>query len=210
MTDTRRPALSPDKLRRMQDLADKRAESHARANEVVSNWVLAAALGASAFGLNAALTGDESWLLFASAICFAASGVLVFAAGLATMLSSVHLEASQSWIQELEEETLGNGALPYTPLSWRVTFTIDAGGSVQNGLLTLQGGRSFALEGTSKFNVASSLSSLKLQTADKGIKIQLKKVLLDDEASPPAVVGGSLAYKILGQSGKADVPAPAP
>ena len=80
----------------------------------------------------------------------------------------------------------------------------------QDGLLTLQGGRSFALEGTSKFNVASSLSSLKLQTADKGIKIQLKKVLLDDAASPPAVVGGDLAYKILGQSGKAEVPAPAP
>ena len=31
---------------------------------------------------------------------------------------------------KVKEETLGNGALPYTPLRWRVTFTIDAGGSV--------------------------------------------------------------------------------
>jgi hypothetical protein len=107
---------------------------------------------------------------------------------------------------KVAEETLADGVLPFVPLGWRVNFTIDAAGAVQNGLLTLDGGRSFVLEGTNKFSVASKLSSLKLQTADKGIKLQLKKVELDDEASPTAVVGGELRFKILGQNGKAPLP----
>ncbi len=106
MTDPLAPPLLPEQQKRLQELADKRAESHARANEAVANWILAAALGTSAFGLNAALTGDKSWLLFASAIGFALSGLLIFATGLATMRSAVHFEASQSWLQEIEPETV--------------------------------------------------------------------------------------------------------
>jgi hypothetical protein len=107
---------------------------------------------------------------------------------------------------KVKEETAGNGALPVAPKGWRVNFTIDAAGNVQNGLLTLDGGRSFVLEGTNKFNLATNLSSLKLQTADKGIKLQLKKVELDDAVVPGAVVGGDLSFKILGQKGKTALP----
>jgi hypothetical protein len=108
---------------------------------------------------------------------------------------------------KVKEEDITNVALPFTPLGWRVNFTVAADGAVSNGLLTLDGGRMFPLEGTNKFNLAKNESSLKLQSPDKGIKLQLKKVVLDDEASPSEVVGGSLNYKILGQSGKADLPA---
>jgi hypothetical protein len=111
---------------------------------------------------------------------------------------------------KVKEETPTGGALPVAPQAWRVTFSIDGQSLVQNAVLTLEQGRSFPLEGSHKFNLKKNLSNLKLQTADKGIKIQLKKVVLDDEAAPPTVVGGGLGYKILGQSGKADVPAPAP
>jgi hypothetical protein len=107
---------------------------------------------------------------------------------------------------KVQEETLANGGLPAAPQGWRVQFTIAADGGVQGGLLTLELGRSFPLEGTHKFKLATNLSSLRLQTADKGIKLQLKQVELDDEAPPNAVVGGDLSYKILGQSGKAPLP----
>ena len=111
---------------------------------------------------------------------------------------------------KIKQETPSNGPLPVAPQGWRVNFTVDADGQVQNGLLTLDGGRTFALVGTHKFNFASGLSNLKLQTApdgvDKGIKIQLKQVELDDDVVPTAVEGGDLTFKILGQSGKASLP----
>jgi hypothetical protein len=52
----------------------------------------------------------------------------------------------------------------------------------------------------------SGESSLKLQTADKGIKLDLKKLVLDDTADPVGVTGGSLSQKILGQSHKTEIP----
>ena len=111
---------------------------------------------------------------------------------------------------KIKEETPTNGPLPVAPQGFRVNFTVDAEGQVQNGLLTLDGGRTFVLEGTHKFNFASGLSNLKLQTApdgaDKGIKLQLKQTELDDAVAPAAVVGGDLTFKILGQSGKASLP----
>lgn len=107
---------------------------------------------------------------------------------------------------KVKEDDTTTDPLPFTPLGWRVDFTIAADGAVQDGLLTLDGGRNFVLTGTNKFNLAKNESSLKLQTADKGIKLQLKKVELDDEVLPTEVVGGALSYKILGQSGKATLP----
>jgi hypothetical protein len=123
-------------------------------------------------------------------------------------LASVQKASGSLGDMKVKEETTSNGALPVAPQSWRVDFTIDGAGLVQNAVLTLELGRTFPLEGTNKFNLAKNESSLKLQTADKGIKLQLKKVELDDEVAPPAVVGGDLSYKILGQSGKASLPLP--
>jgi len=107
---------------------------------------------------------------------------------------------------KVKEEDLTTGALPFTPLGWRLDFGIDAAGAVQNAVLTLDNARTFPLQGTNKFNLATNLSGLKLQSATKGIKLQLKKVELDDESAPTALVGGSLSYKILGQGGKATLP----
>ena len=108
--------------------------------------------------------------------------------------------------EKVKEETTSNGALPVAPQGWQVNFTITAEGAVEAATLTLEGGRNFDLVATQKYNFAKNLSTLKLETADKGIKIQLKKVELDDEVVPTAVVGGDLGYKILGQSGKATLP----
>jgi len=106
---------------------------------------------------------------------------------------------------KLSEETLDDQTpLPVAPQGWRLDFTLGAGGVLESGLLTLEGGRSFELQGSHKFKLASDLSSLKLQTADKGIRVQLKNVGLDD--STQAVSGGDLSYKILGQSGRVSLP----
>ena len=61
------------------------------------------------------------------------------------------------------------------------------------------------LEGKNKFDLVRDLTSLKLQTPDKGIKIQLKKIGIDEGATPQ-VMGGDLNYKILGQKGKVPLP----
>lgn len=96
--------FSAAQMQRMREVADKRAESHSRGNEIVTSWLLAAALGVSAFGLNAALSGgDKNWIMFASAVTFGLSGTFVFATGLCLMMSSALGEGSESWIQLLDE-----------------------------------------------------------------------------------------------------------
>ena len=107
---------------------------------------------------------------------------------------------------KIKETTPTSGALPFAPLGWLLEFDIDSAGSVQSALLILEGGRSFPLTGTNKFKVASGASSLKLQSAAKGIRIALKKIALDDTTNPMGVSGGSVSTRILGQSGSATIP----
>lgn len=92
------------------------------------------------------------------------------------------------------------------PLGWVLEFDIDASGEVQNASLVLEGGRSFALTGSNKFKFTSGESSVKLRTEDNGIKIDLKKVMFEDDVDPVAVNGGDLSQRILGQSRKAVIP----
>ncbi len=109
---------------------------------------------------------------------------------------------------KLKEETSSSGALPYTPLGWLIEFELDANGQVLNGMLTLEGGRNFALTGTNKFNFASNQSSLKLSSDPKGISLQLKKLGLDDSTDPlpMQITEGDLSYRMLGQSGQTPLP----
>jgi hypothetical protein len=102
-----------------------------------------------------------------------------------------------------------NGALTQMPLGWLVEFDIDDSDEISNGSLTLEGGRLFTLTGSNKFKFTTGESTLKLQSADKGVRIDLKKVVFDDGVSPVATDGGDLSQKILGQSHKAVIP-PAP
>lgn len=119
-----------------------------------------------------------------------------------------HTQAASGTIgaAKIQETTPSNGALPFPPLGWLLEFDIDAMSSVQNALLTLEGGRAFSLAGTNKFKVASGQSSLKLQSADKGIRVALKKIVLDDATNPMSVTGGAVSTRILGQIGNAPLP----
>ena len=103
-----------------------------------------------------------------------------------------------------EQSESNQTPLPMAAQGWRLDFTLGAGGVFESALLTLDGGRSFPLQGSNRFKLASNVSSLKLQSADKGISIQLRKVGLDGATN--AVSGGDLGYKILGQSGKVSLP----
>ncbi|MEN8160712.1 MAG: hypothetical protein ABFS41_11635 [Myxococcota bacterium] len=95
--------------------------------------------------------------------------------------------------------------LPVTPQGWRVEFTLDGSDTVVNPTLTLEGDPAIPLEGSNKFDIVRDLTSLKLQSPDKGIKIRLKKIGID-EGDMPQVVDGDLSYKILGQRGKRSLP----
>lgn len=111
--------------------------------------------------------------------------------------------------EKVSEETTSSGPLTQPTLGWVVEFDIDDTDEISNGSLTLEGGRLFTLTGSNKFKFTTGESSLKLQSADKGIRIDLKKVVFDDGVSPVAIDGGDLSQKILGQSHKAVIP-PAP
>jgi hypothetical protein len=104
-----------------------------------------------------------------------------------------------------EEMATDVSPLPIPAQGWQVDFVLDGSDTVESATLTLEGGRSFPLMGTSKFNLSKDLSTLKLQTEDKGIKIQVKKLGLDAEASPK-LTGADLGYRILGQKGKVSLP----
>ncbi len=107
---------------------------------------------------------------------------------------------------KIKETASSNGALPFAPLGWLLEFDIDSLADVANALLTLEGGRNFPLTATNKFKFASGLSSMKLQSVDKGIRIDLKKLTLDDATNPVGVTGGGVSARILGQSATATLP----
>jgi hypothetical protein len=96
--------------------------------------------------------------------------------------------------------------LPFPALGWLLQLDIDASGAVSNAVLTLESGRTFPLTGTNKFKFSSGESSLKLESADKGIKLSLKKIVLDDSTSPMGVTGGDVSPRILGQKAKSTIP----
>ncbi len=107
---------------------------------------------------------------------------------------------------KVSETTTATGALPFAPQGWLLEFDVDAQAAVDNGLLTLEGGRSFPLTGKHKFKLGSGLSSVKLQSAAKGVRIELSRVRLDDATSPLGVSGGALSPRILGQAAKVTLP----
>jgi hypothetical protein len=107
---------------------------------------------------------------------------------------------------KLKEEVPSSGVLPFPALGWLLQLDIDASGAVSNAVLTLESGRTFPLTGTNKFKFSSGESSLKLESADKGIKLSLKKIVLDDSTSPMGVTGGDVSPRILGQKAKSTIP----
>jgi hypothetical protein len=110
---------------------------------------------------------------------------------------------------KIKEETASSDSpLPVMPLGWLLEYDLAADGVVSNAELTLEGGRSFALTGANKFNLASNESSLKLSSDPKGVSITLKGVGLDDSTNPlpMQIDGGDVSYRALGQSGRVTLP----
>lgn len=105
-----------------------------------------------------------------------------------------------------EGDTTTDSPLPDAPLGWLLEYDLASDGQISNAELTLEGGRSFPLTGTNKFNLGANESSLKLQSDPKGVSVQLKKVSLDDASDPMEIMGGDLSYRALGQSGRAELP----
>lgn len=107
-----------------------------------------------------------------------------------------------------EDTSSSDSPLPVAPLGWLLEYDLAADGAVSNAGLTLEGGRSFALSGTNKFNIAIDESSLKLSSDPKGVSVTLKGVGLDDSGNPAPmqIDGGDLSYRALGQSGRVTLP----
>jgi hypothetical protein len=106
-----------------------------------------------------------------------------------------------------ESSTSSDSPLPDPPLGWLLEYDLGPDGTtVTNAELVLEGGRSFPLTGTSKFNFSSNQSSLKLSSDPKGISISLKKLGLDDASDPMDITEGDMSYKALGQSGRVTLP----
>jgi hypothetical protein len=108
---------------------------------------------------------------------------------------------------KIKEDATSTLALP-APLGWLLEYDLAADGTITNAVLTLEGGRSFPLSGTNKFNLASNESGLKLSSNPKGLSISFKGLGLDDSVNPMpmAITGGDLSYKALGQSGRTTLP----
>ena len=107
-----------------------------------------------------------------------------------------------------EETSSSDSPLPVAPLGWLLEYDLAADGAVSNAELTLEGGRSFTLGGSNKFNIAANESSLKLSSDPKGVSITLKGLVLDDALNPMpmSIDGGDLSYRALGQSGRVTLP----
>jgi len=107
-----------------------------------------------------------------------------------------------------EEVSSSDSPLPDAPLGWLLEYDLGADGLVSNAELTLEGGRSFPLSGTNKFNFSSNQSSVKLQSDPKGVSVTLKKLGLDDspDPAPMLLTEGAVSYRALGQSGGATLP----
>jgi hypothetical protein len=107
-----------------------------------------------------------------------------------------------------EESSSSESPLPVAPLGWLLEYDLGADGAISNAVLTLEGGRSFPLTGTNKFNFSSNQSGVKLQSEPKGVSVTLKKLGLDDSPSPApmAITEGQVSYRALGQSGGATLP----
>jgi hypothetical protein len=107
-------------------------------------------------------------------------------------------------IKQVDESA--DSPLPDAPLGWLLTYDLAVDGSISNAELELEGGRTFTLTGTNKFNFSSNQSSVKLVSDPKGISVTLKKLGLDDVSDPLEITEGSMSYKALGQSGKVTLP----
>ena len=105
-----------------------------------------------------------------------------------------------------EDVPSSESPLPIAPLGWLLEFDLDSSAQVSNAVLTLEGGRTFLLTGTNKFNFAANQSSMKLSTAQKGVSVQLKKLGLDDSSDPLGITEGDVSYRALGQSGRVTLP----
>jgi len=105
-----------------------------------------------------------------------------------------------------EDVSSSDAPLPNAPLGWVLEYDLDAAGLVQNAVLTLEGGRSFTLTGSNKFNFAANQSGLKLQSNPKGVSVTLKKLGLDDSSDPMDITEGDVSYRALGQSGRVTIP----
>lgn len=125
-----------------------------------------------------------------------------------TLNRSQRASGSINGIKIKEDVTSSESPLPVAPLGWLLEYDLAADGTVSNAMLTLEGGRSFALSGSNKFNIAANESSLKLSSDPKGVSVTLKGLVLDDslDPMPMTITGGDLSYKALGQSGRVTLP----
>jgi hypothetical protein len=106
---------------------------------------------------------------------------------------------------KIKEDVANTDSLPFEPLGWVIEFDL-ASGVLSNAELTLEGGRNFPLVGTNKFNFATNQSSMKLSTEQKGASVSFKGLELDDTSDPFGIVGGNCSYRVLGQSGRLELP----
>jgi len=91
---------------------------------------------------------------------------------------------------------------------WKLEFTLTGTEGPITGQLILAGGVSVSLSGSQSFQSESNRSTLKLGSdgADRGIRIELKKLVIDTTKTPQVITSGKLRFRAFGQRGSLLLP----
>lgn len=103
----------------------------------------------------------------------------------------------------LSETTTGMRITPMPVTGWKLEFTLPATQGPITGQLSLASGASVSLSGSQTFDSEANRSTLRLGSdgADRGIRIRLKKLVLDPAQPPPdRITSGTLLMRAFGQN----------
>ncbi len=104
---------------------------------------------------------------------------------------------------KLSETTTGTRITPLAVTGWKLEFTLPAAQGPITGQLSLTGGASVALRGSQDFDSEANRSDLRLQSdgADRGVRIRIKKLVIDTAQANKAdqITSGSVRMRAFGQ-----------
>jgi hypothetical protein len=106
--------------------------------------------------------------------------------------------------EKVKEDAPSTLPLGDEPLGWRLDVEL-AGKHVEDAMVTLEDGRSYALRGRFLFDFLTRLATLDLRSEgeDEGVWVRIEDFGIEDiESQPPVFLGGDFTFRVLGQRGR--------